>query len=213
MKWDSFIRLVADLPLFDLATAVQMAGKDRPRIRVQLHRWSKAGRVIRLRRGLYALAEPYRKARLSALRIANEVYQPSYLSRLWALSHYGLVPEAVPVYQSATTRVTRRFDNAFGSFAYSSLKQDFFWGFTTKEIDGVPVAIARPEKALLDLWHLAPGEWTAKRLAAMRFQQLDLIDPARLAAFVDRWRAPRICRAARRFGVLIQSEGAFEAIA
>lgn len=209
MKWDSLIRLVADLPLFDLVTVVQMSAEDRSQVRVQLHRWSRAGKVIPLRRGLYALADPYRKARLSPLLIANEVCRPSYLSGLWALSHYGLVPDAVALYQSVTTRGTRRFENAFGMFTYSNLKRDLFWGFATSQIDGVYCSIAHPEKALLDFWHLTAGEWTGDRLSEMRFQQLDLIDRSRLEAYVDRTASPRLRRALARFdhSVLSGSDG------
>ena len=135
------------------------------------------------------------------------MYRPSYLSCLWALSFYGLVPDAVPTNQSVTTRVTRRFANPLGSFTYSSLKRDLFWGAVTHAVDGVSASIAEPEKALLDLWHLSPGEWTPERLEHMRFQQLELIDRARLESYADRWQSPRIRRAASRWLCLVEDEG------
>ena len=212
MKWDSFISTVAELSVFDLATVLQMTGQDRAQVRVQLHRWAKAGKVIRLRRGLYVLADRHRKRKLSPLHVANELYRPSYLSALWALSYYGLVPEAVPVYQSVSPRVTRRFVNPFGSFTYLSVKQDLFWGYATRIVDGESVVIADPEKAILDFWYLTPGEWTVERLAGMRFQQLESIDDERLATYVDRWASPRMTRAARRLDALLQAEREFERI-
>ena len=211
MKWDTFIHSVADLPLFDLTTVVQLFGEPKPQVGVQLHRWIKMGRVLSLRRGLYTLDDIYRRTRLSPLLVANALYQPSYLSCLWALSFYGLIPDAVPTYQNVTTRVTRHFSNTFGWFRYSSLKQDSFWGFATREIDGVAVSVAHPEKALLDLWHLTSGEWTADRLSEMRFQQLNLIDRSKLDRYADRWNSPRIRRAASRFEVAIEAETIVEA--
>jgi len=206
MKWDHFIRLMGELPLFDLPTAVLLSGEARTQVTVQLSRWARAGCIIPLRRGLYALSDPYRRVRLSPLQVANEVYRPSYLSCLWALSFFGLVPDAVSTYQSVTTRVTRRFDNALGTFAYASLKRDLFWGTATRQIDGVSVSIAEPEKALLDLFHLTSGEWTLDRLREMRFQQLDLIDRERLVNFADRWESPRLQRAASRWLRLVEDD-------
>jgi predicted transcriptional regulator of viral defense system len=212
MKWTEFFNLVSELPFFDLETVVQVTGKNRAQARVKLHRWSTDGRVIGLRRGLYTLADPYRKVELPPLQIANEVYSPSYLSSLWALNYYGLIPDTVNIYQSVTPRVTRMFENPFGRFAYSTIKQSLFWGFETRKIGGASVFLAHPEKALLDSWYLSKGEWTLDRLVSMRFQQLDLIDTAKLASFAERWSSPRITRSTERFESLILAEREFERI-
>jgi predicted transcriptional regulator of viral defense system len=203
MKWDDFINLTGDLPLVDLTTVVQLSGEPKQQVSGQLWRWARAGKVIPLRRGLYAPGGLRGRMRLSPLLVANEVYRPSYLSCLWALSFYGLIPDAVPAYQSVTTRVTRQFSNAFGTFRYSSLKPSLFWGTSTREIDGASVLVADPEKALLDTWHLSSGEWTEARLREMRFQQLNLLDRSRLAQYIERWDSPRIRRAGRRMMMLI----------
>ena len=187
MKWPIFLKELGNLTLFDLPTAVQLAGEPRVQVTAQLSRWIRNGKLIPLRRGLYAIGDMYRKASLSPVQVANEVYRPSYLSCLWALSFYGLVPDAVPVYQSVTTRATRRFTNQVGSFTYSSVKTTLFWGAATRTIDGACFSIAEPEKALLDLWHLSPGEWTADRLHGMRFQQTNLVDAPRLRGYAARW--------------------------
>jgi predicted transcriptional regulator of viral defense system len=205
MKWDNFISLVGDLPLVDLTTVVQVSGEPKPQVSGQLSRWARAGKVIPLRRGLYALGGNRARADLSPLLVANEVYRPSYLSCLWALSFYGLIPDAVPIYQSVSSRVTRQFQNAFGTFRYSSLKPGLFWGASTREIDGASVVVADPEKALLDTWHLSSGEWTEARLREMRFQQLNLLDRSRLAHYVDRWNSPRIRRAGLRMAKIIEA--------
>ena len=209
MKWPIFLKELGNLTLFDLPTAVQLAGEPRVQVTAQLSRWIRNGKLIPLRRGLYAIGDMYRKASLSPVQVANEVYRPSYLSCLWALSFYGLVPDAVPVYQSVTTRATRRFTNQVGSFTYSSVKTTLFWGAATRTIDGACFSIAEPEKALLDLWHLSPGEWTADRLHGMRFQQTNLVDAPRLRGYAARWHSPRIGRAASRWLRLVEEE-AFE---
>lgn len=173
---------------------------------MQLHRWVRAGKVISLRRGLYTLADAYRRASLSPLTLANALYRPSYLSGVWAMSFYGLIPEKAAVLTSVTPRVTRSFRNPFGTFCYSSLKQAFFWGFGSREIQGSAVWMAEPEKALLDFWRLNAGEWTADRLREMRFQGLDGVDMDRLSAYAGRWGAPRLVRAVSRFRDLAEAE-------
>ncbi len=206
MKFDRFIKEVGALPLFDLTLVVQVSGESKGHLLVQLHRWVRAGKVISLRRGLYTLAEAYRRASLSPLTLANALYRPSYISGVWAMSFYGLIPEKAAVLTSVTPRVTRSFRNPFGTFCYSSLKQAFFWGFGSREIQGSAVWMAEPEKALLDFWHLSAGEWTADRLREMRFQGLDGVDMDRLNAYAGRWGAPRLVRAVSRFRDLAEAE-------
>jgi predicted transcriptional regulator of viral defense system len=209
MKWNLFLGRVGNLSLFDLPTAVQLTGESRQQVTAQLSRWLRNGNLIPLRRGLYGIGDTYRKAELSPLQVANEVYRPSYLSCMWALSLYGLVPDAVTVYQSVTSRVTRRFTNALGTFTFASLKTTLFWGAATRTVDGVYFSVAEPEKALLDLWHLTPGEWTVNRLMGMRFQQTNLMNLSRVQEYADRWQSPRIDRAATRWLRLAEEE-AFE---
>ena len=55
--------------------------------------------------------------------------------------------------------------------------------------------MAIAEKALLDLFHLHPGEWDRPRMTEMRFQQTDLVDRDRLRDFAHRIGKPRIGRA------------------
>ncbi len=42
------------------------------------------------------------------------------------------------------------------------------------------IVVARPEKALLDHWHLSAGEWTDDRLAEMRYQHMRDVNRRRL---------------------------------
>jgi hypothetical protein len=199
MKFADLVQLTSKLPLFDLATVVQVSGERPTNVSTQLHRWVRKGTVVPLRRGLYTLADAYRRVSLSPLHIANELYKPSYLSGLWVLSYYGLIPERAVVYTSVTTRVTRTFVNGFGEFRYSRIMGKRFWGFSSHEIDRCPTWIAEPEKALLDLWYLSPGEWSRDRLLEMRFQNQDVVDSQKLLDYAGRWESPRLMRIAHRW--------------
>ena len=60
MNFTRLLELVGDEPVFD--SAVLLAGPVNPADRRrQLSRWTKAGRLIQLRRGVYTLAPPYQK--------------------------------------------------------------------------------------------------------------------------------------------------------
>lgn len=199
MRFASLVELAGEMECFDLAMLVQAVDEPRETIRVQLSRWMKQGLVVGLRRGMYTLADIYRRAALTPPTLANQLYRPSYLSGLWALGHYDMIPERVVWLTSVTPRVPRRFDNPFGVFLYRSLKQEAFFGYVTVPFDGRELLVATPEKALLDHWHLTPGEWTVARLEEMRYQNKERIAEAQLRAFADRFASPRLVRAAERW--------------
>ena len=199
MKFDELVSLAGGLRWFDLPTLTQLTGEEKRSITSQLHRWTKGEKVIPLRRSLYTLAERYRRKKLSPAALANALYTPSYLSTLWALGFYGLIPEKVTTYTCVSTRVTRQFSNKLGSFHYYNVKQDFFFSYKLRIIDGQLIMMANPEKALLDHWHLNSGEWNYDRLAEMRYQSFDLLDTKRLRSHADRFKSHRLKRALNNF--------------
>lgn len=206
MKFDELLHCTQNLALFDLPTLVQISQTPKAQLRVQLSRWMHDGKLIGLRRGLYSLAESYRRQHLNALQVANELYRPSYVSGALALSFYGLIPEKVVLVTSVTTRVTRRFSNPLGTFSYSHIKSNWFWGFTSKPIDDTTVWIAEPEKALLDYFHLTRGEWSEDRLIEMRFQNFEEVDMKKLYAYAVQWGSPRLTRAVKRLEKVMEEE-------
>src|SRR4030042_4299618 len=102
MKYDRLQEIVGDEPLFE--TGLLLAGDvDPASVRRQLSRLTASGRLLQLRRGLYALAPPYQKVKPHPFLIANHIMRPSYVSLHSALAHHGLIPEHVPVVTSVTT--------------------------------------------------------------------------------------------------------------
>lgn len=199
MNYGSLVNLVGALPCFDLPLLVQSSGEKRELIRVQLSRWMRGGKLIGLRRGMYALPDAYRRAPLTPAGLANQLYRPSYLSGLWALGYYDLIPERVVWLTSVTPRGPRRFENRFGVFDYRNIKQEAFFGYLLAQQGGQECFVAEPEKALLDHWHLTPGEWTPARLAEMRYQHCAAVAPERLQSWAGRFRSPRLLRAVARW--------------
>ena len=199
MDYGSLVKMTGMLPCFDLALLVQTFDDRREAIRVQLSRWMKQGKLIGLRRGIYTLPDMYRRVPLTPAALANELYRPSYLSGLWALGFHDMIPERVVWLTSVTPRVPRQFENPLGVFDYRNIKQDCFLGFSSLTYGGQEILVAKPEKALVDHWHLTPGEWTRERLAEMRYQHLDRVAENQLREYATRFRSPRLDRAVEQW--------------
>lgn len=169
---------------------------------VQFSHWVRKKKLIRLKRGLYTLPSEEHQNPLSAVDLAEPLYRPSYLSLAWALSAYGLIPEAVGPLTSLTTLKTARFTNPFGTFLYHHIHPKYFFGFTRPE-GKHPHWMALPEKALLDFVHIAvpKGEPLNTRLfkEGYRFQNLKTLNAERLRSFARRFARPRVQESARLF--------------
>jgi predicted transcriptional regulator of viral defense system len=202
MKFEDLTNLVGSLVFFDLPLLAQAFPDRRPAILLQLSRWAAQGKVIPLRRGVYTLADRARKIPLDPPVLAQHLCRPSYLSGLWALGFYDMIPERVVVYTSVTTRLPARFDNACGAFEYRHIKQPGFFGYDQVAYGGSTILVARPEKALLDHWHLSAGEWTRDRLVEMRYQNIQAVDQRRLRDYAARFQRPRLHRAVERWAQL-----------
>jgi predicted transcriptional regulator of viral defense system len=206
MKYEELTKLLGKQGFFDLASVVQLTGERRGSIRVQLSRWCRSGKLISLRRGMYAFPEVGTAVSVNRSVLANSLYSPSYLSTYWALGFYGLIPEKVVMYTSVSQRVTRSFTNALGQFQYRSIKDAAFFGYKLRKIGTDKILIAEPEKALLDLWYLESGDWTQARMREMRFQNTELVNWSRLNDYAERYQSPRLAKAAKLLATLADKE-------
>lgn len=203
MKFRSLLAAVGDEPLFE--TGFLLAGEVDPAdLRRQLSRWVSSGHLVQLRRGLYALAPPYRKTEPHPFLVANRLVRGSYVSLHSALAHHGFIPEHVPVITSVTTGRPQRRENPFGSFEYHHCPPDRLAGYRVERLAGGQEAfVATPAKALADLIHLVPGADSAAYLSELRLTNLEKLDPAELLrpSVSDR---PKIRRAFRRLAALAE---------
>lgn len=195
MDFNRSLRIVGDEPVFE--TGLLLAGDVDPRhVRRQLSRWTQAGRLYQLRRGLYALAPPYQKTRPHPFLVANRIVRPSYVSLQSALAYYGLIPEHVPVVTSVTTGRPGRWETPLGAYAFRHIKTDLFFGYRLTDLGGEQAAfVATPEKALLDLVYLQPGGDAPTYLRELRLQNLDRSDPDKLLHLAERFGRPKVLRA------------------
>jgi len=70
MKWVELLSEVGQEPVFR-AGFLAASCKGMPKLRLQLTRWVKAGKLLQLRKGLYTLAQPYRKVAAHPFVLAN----------------------------------------------------------------------------------------------------------------------------------------------
>jgi len=206
MNYDRLNDWLGRQAFFDLATVVQFSREARHNVRVQLHRWVKQGKLLSLRRGFYAWPNRRQPPFLNPAELANALHRPSYLSGLWALSYYGLIPEKTTVFTSVTTRAPCRFENAVGLFEYRHVKAEAFFGYSTLDMADAKVLVARPEKALLDFWHLSKGAWSEDRMTEMRFQNVESVRERRLEQFARRFHSPRLLEAVRMWKKVAEDE-------
>ena len=206
MKFDRLLEIVRQEPVFE--TGLLLAGDVAPAdVRRQLSRWTASGRLIQLRRGLYALAPPYQKVKPHPFVIANRMVRGSYVSLQSALAHYGLIPEYVPLVTSVTTDRPAHWDTALGSYAFRHVKVELFRGYRLVEISpGQAAFLASPEKALLDLIYLQPGGDSLPYLQELRLQNLERLNADELARQAGLAHRPKLRRAAAVIAQWVRSE-------
>jgi len=210
MKWEELLKQVADEPVFR-AGFLAGRGESLPALRLQLSRWVKAGKLIQFAKGLYALAEPYRKRAAHPFLLANAMKKASYVSLQSALAYFGMIPEHVPTVTSVTTQRPARVETPMGRFLFRHIKKDWFSGYRQVDLGaGQKAFIATPEKALLDLVYLTPAADNYEFLVELRLQNLAALNRDVLIRLARTSKSPKLQRAARLLERLIEEEGGRE---
>ena len=209
MRWRDVLRIVGEEPVF--TSALLLAGDVSPAtIHLQLSRWAKAGKVIPLRRGVYVLAEPYRKVSAHPFLLANQIKRGSYVSLQSALAYYGIIPEYVPVITSVTTGRPENVTSGVDTFTFRHVRKSLFTGYRRIEVAPKQFAmIATPEKGLLDLVYLTPQADRREYLSELRLQHLDQLNMETLSRLADESGTPKLVRAAKRI-VRFASEATYQ---
>jgi len=137
--------------------------------------------VLRLKPGLFCLAEAYRKTHLHPFALAGILHAPSHVSLESALSFHGLLPEAIYQVACVTPRRTRSFSTPLGVFGYDRVPATApRAGVRAVKLDRISWAfIASALRAIADLVYLRKHvSWTADGLGflveSMRIEPEDL---------------------------------------
>jgi len=138
---EQIIRLSPPGGLFDHTVVGNLFADASPGAKKQLiHRATRAGEILRLKRGLFMLDKVFRKSEIHPFALAAVLHAPSHISLETALWHHGLIPEAVYQISSVTTARSQLFLTPLGVFSF----------------DRVPSSQPR---AGVEVIQLAGGEW------------------------------------------------------
>lgn len=120
--------------------------------------------LIKIRRGLYILADKYRQRKISKLYLASRIVPHSYISLESAMSYYGWIPERVATVTSVlASNRTKKFITPFGEFVFYQLPVNEYEYLTSvirvDEIKGEPFLIASPLRALVEHVYIKKIDW------------------------------------------------------
>ncbi|MCH1429125.1 MAG: hypothetical protein L7U87_00025 [Chlamydiales bacterium] len=175
--------------------------KDYASPRSKISRMLKEGSLIRVKKGLYVLGKEYRTGLVDRSVLANLIYGPSYVSGLYALSYYGMIPERVETVTSMSVKKSRSFSSPFGLFEYNFIREERFKvGITIKlTSNGYKALFATPEKALADLVAQERDLLSLKKLKEFLFENLRVdheafegLDYAILSEIAEAYKSPSV---------------------
>lgn len=202
MRWQQLQNIVQDQPLFE--TSLLLTGDvTRHQAQRQLSDWTKAKKLVQLRRGLYS----FPNQNPHPFIVANKLVLGSYVSLQMALAYYHLIPEHVAVVTSVTTQRPGKYDNKFGRFSYRRIRSSLFYGIEYRLLVNDDYAyVAKPEKALLDLIHFRPQGDSIAYIDSLRLQNLEILDLERLHRFAELAGKPKLKRAASVIDLIVRRE-------
>ena len=149
--------------LNDRQLARVLGGSDERRYG-QVNRALKSGELVRVKRGIYVLADKLRDDPVHPFALAQQLLPGSYVSGESALSYHGWIPEAVRSVLSISTKgksVSYEHET-LGKFEFRrmSVRPGYFLHAVTRyELQHQVALVAEPMRALLDLVYLRKLPW------------------------------------------------------
>jgi len=182
MNWIEFDRKLNmnGQRIFTPLEALRIMDSSEIGVKFFLHRYAKKGAIVRLKNGLYALADNVP----SELEIANKLYQPSYISFEYALSFHKIIPETVYTVTCTTTKPTREFTVSGIAYHYYTIKKDAFFGYEPIKRDGAVILMATPEKAFIDYLYFVSLK---KKVISDRIN-IRLLDKRRIFSYAEKFK-------------------------
>ena len=140
-----------DQPVLETGDMAAIVGIGKSHASKIAARLAEAGHLVALRRGAWAFP-----GRLDPLGLPERLTapQPAYVSLQSALYHHGMISQIPSSVYAVSLARTRRYTTPLGVVSVHHVSPDFFFGYETLGEKGI--RMARPEKALLDVFYLAP---------------------------------------------------------
>lgn len=145
--------------------------KEYSNIYQKINNECKKGILVKIKRGLYT-DDLYNDKEV----IANICYNPSYISFEYALSYYGVIPEIVSTFTSATfgKKNNKIYHMKDSTFDYRSVPDEVFpmGVLIMKNSKDISYKIASKEKALCDLLYSKYPVRSIKDLKTLLFEDM-----------------------------------------
>ncbi len=127
-----------------------------------VHRLVKAGWLVRIKKGLYQVADLSSLGTLTLSRyaIAQLLVPESYISFESALQYHGLYDQLQRGTSSVTLKQHATVELYGYAYVYVKTTAKSFYGWQEHAIDGQLVKMATPEKALIDMIQLHRTEYS-----------------------------------------------------
>ncbi|MCU0785516.1 MAG: hypothetical protein MUF81_15995 [Verrucomicrobia bacterium] len=140
-----------DQTVLETADMAAIVGVGKAHASKMAARLAEAGHLLALRRGVWAFP-----GRLDPLGLPERLTapQPAYVSLQSALYHHGMISQIPSSVYAVSLARTRRYTTPLGVVSVHHVSPDFFFGYETLGEKGI--RMARPEKALLDVFYLTP---------------------------------------------------------
>ena len=141
-----------DLPVIETGDTAVVLGLNKAHAGKIVSRLAEAGFLLSLRRGVWAFP-----GKLDPMAVPERLTapEPAYVSLQSALYHYGMISQIPSLLYAVSPARTRRYNTPLGVVSIHHVDPAFFFGFETIGEKGI--RIARPEKALLDVFYLSPS--------------------------------------------------------
>lgn len=133
----------------DIAALLQVSTSNATTI---LRRLARKGMIAHLCRGRWLVNEKIDPMALPELISAP---YPAYISMHSALFHHGMLEQIPSVLYAVTPARPRRQQTPMGTISFHRMPPELFTGFEL--LPRSDAKVATPEKALFDLFYLAPG--------------------------------------------------------
>ena len=153
---------LGQLPYFSIESYKQLAQIEPTRAhtaRVQISRWTKAGKLLRLKRGSYMTRDFYLQHAkdVDFLAAVSAIINPhSYLSSSYILQRGNILTEVTHPITAITYKNTRTVTNSLGTFTYQHIQPNYYTGFSPQNYYGIIFYQATLAKALFDYLYLRP---------------------------------------------------------
>lgn len=162
----------------------------------RLTEWQEKGYIKKIIKGYYLFLD-HKVTESTCYHIANQIYQPSYISLETAFYHYALIPETVYGFTSISSRKTEEYITEWGHFYYQKIKNNLFWGYKLEKIAGQQFLMAEPEKAILDFFYLKTHLRSEEQIRGLRFDEevfCEIVDLAKLMSYLEEFKNKNLSR-------------------